>query len=98
MITKLNPIVLKPINTVNQVESAPIAGGNFEKALGEALNKVNEVQLASAELDGRLAAGQLEYLHQAMVMSEKASLALQLTMQLRNKALEAYQEIMRTQL
>jgi len=98
MLTKINPIVLNPITNLNKTELTQGTGSNFEKTLGEALNKVNDLQVASAELDGKLASGKLEYLHQAMIMSEKASLALQLTLQLRNKALESYQEVMRTQL
>jgi flagellar hook-basal body complex protein FliE len=34
-------------------------------------------------------------LHQVMIASEKADIALQFTVQIRNKILEAYQEIMR---
>ncbi len=73
-------------------------GASFEQVLGNALDQVNNLQLQSAAVDEKLAAGQLEYLHQAVVLGEKAEMALQLTIQVRNKVLEAYQELMRTQL
>ncbi|MGE5583800.1 MAG: flagellar hook-basal body complex protein FliE [Bacillota bacterium] len=97
----------KPENTVlaplsNQSEPAgasnPVMSESFEKVLSKALEPVNNLQLQSADLDAKLATGKLEYVHQAMVMAQKASLALDLTMQIRNKVVEAYQEIMRTQL
>jgi flagellar hook-basal body complex protein FliE len=76
----------------------PLAGVSFEEKLGQALDKVNALQIESSELNTELASGKLEYLHQAMVMAEKAGLAFDFTLQLRNKVLEAYQEIMRTQI
>ncbi len=76
----------------------PATGVSFEQMLGQALDKVNALQIQSSDLSTAMASGNLEYIHQAMVMSEKAGLAFDFTMQLRNKVLEAYQEIMRTQL
>jgi flagellar hook-basal body complex protein FliE len=71
---------------------------SFEEVLGQALNGVNDLQQQSAELNTKLASGQLQYIHQATAMAEKASLAFELTLQIRNKFLDAYQEIMRTQI
>ncbi len=92
--------VLKP--TVEEVGTEnpgnPIMAESFETVLSRALEPVNNLQLQSADLDAKLASGNLEYVHQAMVMAQKASLALDFTMQIRNKVVEAYQEIMRTQL
>ena len=48
-------------------------------------------------LGAKLAAGELEDISQAVVASEKADIALQLTLQVRNKVVDAYQEIMRMQ-
>jgi flagellar hook-basal body complex protein FliE len=91
--------ILKPLSisepTVTQ--SNPLMEESFEKVLSKAIEPVNNLQLASADLDGKLAQGKLEYVHQAMVMAQKASLALDMTMQIRNKVVEAYQEVMRMQ-
>lgn len=68
---------------------------NFKKVLKEYLNEVNELQLNSERLDNQLAAGTLENIHEATIAAEKAALTLDLTIQIRNKVVEAYQEIMR---
>lgn len=75
----------------------PLMAQSFEQVLARALEPVVQLQQESATMDMKLASGQLEYLHQAMIAGEKASLAFDLTVQVRNKVLEAYQEIMRTQ-
>ena len=43
-------------------------------------------------------AGQLPDVHQLLIAAEKSSINLELTVQFRNKVIEAYQEIMRTQI
>jgi flagellar hook-basal body complex protein FliE len=91
--------VLKSLsNSESVTQSNPLMAESFENILSKALEPVNNLQLQSAELDGQLAQGKLEYVHQAMVMAQKASLALDMTVQIRNKVVEAYQEVMRTQL
>ncbi len=90
--------VLKPLGvSESATDNNPLVAESFEKVLSKALEPVNNLQLQSADLDSQLAQGKLEYVHQAMIMAQKASLALDMTMQIRNKVVEAYQEIMRTQ-
>ncbi|HOP75127.1 MAG TPA: flagellar hook-basal body complex protein FliE [Bacillota bacterium] len=98
MINRINPIALTRLESIqkNSGESKQ-AAVSFESVLGNALKQVNDLQQQSEAMNAKLASGQLEYLHQSTVMSEKATLALQMTIQVRNKILEAYQEIMRTQ-
>jgi flagellar hook-basal body complex protein FliE len=95
----INPLsILKNEPKSQEMESNPVMATSFEKLLAQALEPVNNLQNEAADLDSKLAAGKLEYVHQAMVTAEKASLALNLTIQVRNKVVEAYQEIMRTSL
>lgn len=70
---------------------------DFGKMLQDALADVNQLQLQSAQTDQQLAAGTLDNVQQAMIVTQKASLALEMTIQVRNKVVESYQEIMRTQ-
>ncbi|SDG97780.1 flagellar hook-basal body complex protein FliE [Alteribacillus persepolensis] len=70
---------------------------SFKNALNDALNEVNKAQHASNEMTSKLAAGDVEDLHEVMVTAEKASVTLQTTIEIRNKAQEAYREIMRMQ-
>jgi flagellar hook-basal body complex protein FliE len=107
-INPINPVSL--VNPVSQIaKSGPESlvsrerkekdpAQSFEAVLGKALNEVNDLQQQSTELNAKLASGELQYIHQATAMAQKASLAFELTLQIRNKFLEAYQEIMRTQI
>lgn len=71
---------------------------SFLSYLNDALKEVNSLQKQAAQGAQKLALGDQDYLHNTMLAYEKASLALQLTIEIRNKLVEAYQEIMRIQL
>jgi flagellar hook-basal body complex protein FliE len=71
--------------------------GKFKEMFDQALNEVNQMQVDSAKLTEDFALGKTDNIHQVMVAAEKSTIALQLTMQIRNKALDAYNEIMRMQ-
>lgn len=97
------------MNTINQIQTPfiqsiakpPATAENKVEGFGEifkqALQEVNEAQKMSDKMTEGLATGKVENIHEVMVASEKASLSLQLTMQVRNKVVEAYQEVMRMQ-
>ena len=69
----------------------------FSDYLANALKETNALQLKSDRLNAELAAGRVDDISQVIVASEKAEIAMQLTLQVRNRAVEAYQEIMRMQ-
>lgn len=69
----------------------------FSQVLGEYLQEVNRLQLDAEAKTRQLLAGENIELHQVMLAAQKAELALELTQTLRNKVIEAYQEIMRMQ-
>lgn len=71
---------------------------NFSDFLQQALEKVNQSQLEADRLTQLLAAGEVNDLHQVTIAAEKANIYLQLTLAVRNKVIEAYQEIMRMQM
>jgi flagellar hook-basal body complex protein FliE len=72
------------------------AGTSFGKLLNEAIQQVNDVEKTSqGELQKYL--GNEADLHSVMIALEKADLSFQLMMQVRNKIVQAYQEIMRSQ-
>lgn len=73
-------------------------GVSFGEFLNSAIEQVNGLQQESDKLNEALAMGLTDNLHQVMIASEKASLAMQFTMQVRNKVMDAYQEIMRMQI
>ena len=65
--------------------------------LTDALKKTNALQLESDRENALLAAGRIEDVSQVVIAAQKADIALQLTLQMRNRAMSAYQEIMRMQ-
>ena len=68
---------------------------NFATTLKEAIASVNEQQIQSDTMTEKLINGGDVDLHEVMIAAQKASVTLSATMEVRNKAVEAYQEIMR---
>ncbi len=68
---------------------------SFSELLKAAIERVNALQNESAEMNKKLALGEVEDIHQVMIAGEKAAIALELTIEIRNKVVEAYQSIMR---
>jgi flagellar hook-basal body complex protein FliE len=73
------------------------ADAGFGAMVSRGIEQVN-AQLLGAQTDLQaLATGNVENLHQVMVRLEESRMSFQLVMQVRNRALEAYQELMRMQ-
>ncbi len=70
---------------------------SFGDYLGDALTTVNNLENTSTAMNAAMAAGQVEDVSQVMIAAQKADIAMQLTLQVRNKAIDAYQELMRMQ-
>ena len=73
-------------------------GGDFAQTLTDVMKEVNSSQLNSKEMQNKLMTNQPVEIHDVMIAMEQASVAMNLTLQVRNKLLEAYQEISRTQI
>jgi flagellar hook-basal body complex protein FliE len=85
------PVLAKP----SQVTAA--TGPGFAERIGEGLQELNQ-QMLSSQVDlQRLAAGDASQLHEVMLHLEQSRIGLQLLLQVRNRALEAYQDVMRMQ-
>ena len=92
---QLTPVRSSAINNINQ--TAEVEGKSFGDFFKESLNEVNDLQLKSRDASINLAAGKVNDISQVVITGEKAGVALQLTLQIRNKVVEAYQEVMRMQ-
>lgn len=101
---KVNPIGLPKIESLGVQEktqktpNAQEVVNSFQELLSQALNQVNSLQNNADEMMKKLAAGEIKDLHQVMIAVEEAGVALQLTLQIRNRIIESYQEIMRMQI
>ncbi|WNS44785.1 flagellar hook-basal body complex protein FliE [Paenibacillus sp. MMS20-IR301] len=73
------------------------SGQSFGSYLENALNQVAEQEQQAKEMSNKFVLGEVN-IDEAMISSQQALLSLQLTTQVRNKVIEAYQEIMRTQI
>ncbi|EJL29899.1 flagellar hook-basal body complex protein FliE [Brevibacillus sp. BC25] len=90
-ISQLTPIRTPSVNKPTPAEVSQ----EFSSFLSDSMNKVNQAQVESSNLADKFAAGEITDLHQLTVAGQKASVMLQMTMQVRNKMIESYQEIMR---
>ncbi len=88
--------IITEANALKARESG-LGKGGFEDMLKESLEKVNTLQgEADKSMEG-IASGKGGDLHDTMIAVEKADLSFNLMVQVRNKLLAAYEEIMRMQ-
>jgi flagellar hook-basal body complex protein FliE len=90
---------LQALGNISTPQPQEISGGrNFSDFLGQMVADVNAKQgLAGDAVQGVLA-GENVPLHKAMIAMEEASVSFQLMVEVRNKLLESYQELMRMQI
>ena len=75
--------------------AGPAPAESFAGYLGEMVSRVNASQLDADQAIQKLATGEAKGLHEVMIAVEKSAVSFQFMSQVRNKAVEAYQEIMR---
>ena len=81
-----------------QPATAAASGGSFQNLLGEFVGEVNAQQGAANDAVAGLMSGKNVSLHQAMISMEEASVSFQMMVEVRNKLLDSYQELMRMQI
>lgn len=70
---------------------------SFANQLQQALNDVNGLQKSRDEMIDGMVSGEVTEAHDVMIAAKEAQMAFELLMEVRNKLLESYQEIMRMQ-
>jgi len=97
-ITELKP--LSPLSS--QISKAGSFNNDntvsFIDYLNTAIEKTNNLIIESEKISEDFAAGKTDNIHDVLIAAEKADIAFQLTMQIRNKIMDAYNEIMRMQI
>jgi flagellar hook-basal body complex protein FliE len=92
------PTGVTPIDTnIVDPQAVTAAGGDFASKLADGLEWVQSLQKTTDDLRVQAATGTLTDVHDYMIASAESGLATQLTTAVRNKAVEAFQEIMRMQ-
>ena len=96
----ISPSELQTLNTDTAARPLDSAqpSYSFENLLGNFVNDVSNKQTAASDAVNGLLSGKNVPLHQAMISMEEANVSFQLMVEVRNKLLDSYQELMRMQL
>ncbi len=90
---------IQPNTAVSGAQNiGPVSGPSFSEVLRETLDKVNDLQANADQSIQKVVTGESKNMADVMVAVENAGVAFQFTMQVRNKIVEAYQELMRMQI
>lgn len=84
------------LSGINEESKTPEV--SFGEYLNSALMKVTDLENEANQLKNDFAVGKTDNIPEILIAGEKAGIALQFTMQIRNKILDAYSEIMRMQI
>jgi len=76
------------------IEQNTAAPAPFADLIGDAMGEVNQLEAQAQSAVSGLMAGSGIDVHQAMIATEKASMAFELALAVRNKAVQAYQSVM----
>jgi flagellar hook-basal body complex protein FliE len=95
----IDPALLaSPALTAPSVSGAESVGGSFSVWLEQQMQTTNTDIVSADTAVRQLAVGEPVNLHQVMVQLERAKLQLELVVQVRNKLLDAYQDLMKMQI
>lgn len=95
----LNPISGVPsIDGIRKPGAAPENGADFGDLFQQAIGKVEQYRVNAEESENRFMNGETEEIHQVILAGQRAEIAFDTFLQVRNKAVQAYQEIMRMQM
>lgn len=93
----IQPQFNQSLSLKDQALSKENPKNSFDKTLRDAIEKVNDLQLKADKAAQDLATGRTDNVADVMIAAEKADIALRLMMQVRNKMIESYQEVMKIQ-
>lgn len=89
-----NEMVFETFNKKSEEKSV----GGFSDVLKQNLDSINEKQVYADEMTKKFVMGEDVEVHEVMLAAEEAKMSLQLAVQMRNKVVEAVQELTRMQL
>jgi flagellar hook-basal body complex protein FliE len=85
------------VTSVGDRAKSEQSGTAFSEILGNAIDEVNNLQAQAGEEVQKAMTGEITDIHTAMIAVQKADVSFQMMMQVRNKLVSAYQEIMKLQ-
>lgn len=98
MITNnINSLKVGNLDSTNVANTKNANAKDFMDSMKEAFDEVNKEQKVSEQALADVASGQIKDLHQAAIAIGKAEMSMKTMLEIRNKAINAYKEILRTQ-
>jgi flagellar hook-basal body complex protein FliE len=91
------PAIRLPDLRPPQAAGAP-AGGDFQSMLSSAIGGVDRLQSQAGQAVERFLTGESEEVHTVALATQRAELAFEMFLQVRNKVVSAYQEVMQMQM
>ena len=95
-VQSISPLAITD-NLKNQ-PTAPAGTSDFFSVLQSTINSVNDKQKEADTALGQIATGQVKDLHQAAIAIDKAEISMKVMLEVRNKAINAYKELLKTQI
>ena len=87
----------KPSSLYSKEAAGAQGAPSFAKTLASAVHAVDDKMKVADSEQGKLLTGETNNLHQAMISVQESSVAFSLMVEVRNKLVESYQELMRMQ-
>lgn len=100
MVDSVKGALLKaPLEAFKKTDTQGLGSGQdtFSAVLKDSISKVNSLQTEADRAIEGLATGEVKNVHDTMIAIEKANLSFNMMLQVRNKLLAAYEEVMRMQ-
>jgi len=88
---------VQPLQAVKSITDAA-APGAFQSVLTSAIQDVEQFRLQANDKVGKFLSGEGEEVHKVIMATQQADLSFEMFQQVRNKVIQAYQEVMRMQM
>jgi len=95
-IQNISPLAIS--DAIKPKHDATQDGSDFFSILQSTIGEVNEKQKSADTALGQIATGQVKDLHQAAIAIDKAEISMKVMLEVRNKAINAYKELLKTQI
>ncbi len=97
-INSLGSLLQSQATKSSKSENKSDISSSFDKILKESIEEVNSFQKNADKAMADIASGEVKDLHQAAIAIDRAEISMKMMLEIRNKALNAYKEILRTQI
>lgn len=97
---QINPLdsILSDFESISPKKNTKESDSSFTDIFGDVLNDVKQTEADATAANQALLTGESDDLHGALIAAQKAEIAVSLAVQIRNKVVSAYNEVMGMQL